>query len=183
MDILFQADLIQDPVQFFIRQVAVSRLDVVEDASADEPAVLEHHAHPPAQLRDVQAVHADVVVVDHAGARLFKAQQQPQKRGLAAAGPAGDRHVFPRSDVKVDVPEHGLSVFLVGEADPVDVDLSRDFLQDFAASVLIRLHPQDIRRFLQGGQRTVDLHGVVSDHGHGAGKSRVGRREAHEAAD
>ena len=101
-----------------------------------------------------------VLVVEHrALLRLFKPQQQPHQRGLAAARAPDDGHVLPRLDVQVQVIEHIGRVFIVAEGDVTHFDVSADVLNGQLLHGHLRLGLQNRLGHFQ--------HGADGRHGNG----------------
>ena len=94
------SDIVGDPGRFrgfpglVDGEARRSENDIGVDIALEEAALLHNGTDLPAQGTEIQALDVLAVVVDRTLFRLFKAQQQTHERGLAAARPSYDGHVF-----------------------------------------------------------------------------------------
>ena len=84
--------------------------DVVVDAHGEGVCLLEHHAHPAAQVgelhvpgEDVLPVEADIPLDAHARHQVVHAVERFQEGGLAAAGGADEGRDLPLAHVQRDI--------------------------------------------------------------------------------
>ena len=111
---------------------------------------LKHHADialPRRQRRDIHAADADA-----AARGLGKSRNQPQQRGLAAAGRPKQREQFAGRNREIDAVEH--DVLAIGGADILDRQIDRlDRKADIPGIRLRQGHLlSSLRRFWPGGR-------------------------------
>ena len=80
--------------------------DVVADGDREEEGLVEDHADVGPQAGQRQVTDIVVVDVDRTVAHVVEAGHQPGHGGLAAAGPADQRHRLPRPQMQVEAGQH-----------------------------------------------------------------------------
>ena len=76
------------------------------DITGKQLPVLQHNAQLGTDRGGVDVRQVLTVVIDRAAQRLFKAKQQPDQCGLAAAGFPHDGHMFSRRNAEADILQH-----------------------------------------------------------------------------
>ncbi len=97
--------------------------DVVSDRFGEQEGVVEHHADVVAQARQREVAHIVAVDGHPSAVDVVEAGEQASNGGLARSGGSHDRDRLARSQMEVEVAEHGYAR-RVREGDVVEVDVA-----------------------------------------------------------
>ena len=110
-------------------RVRTAVADVLEDRASEEEHVLLHDTDAAAQIGELDVADILPVQSDAAAGGLIKARNQLAERRLAAAAGADQGQHLAGAHVQVDVLEHRLLLFVVGEGHVPELDFALDVLK------------------------------------------------------